>query len=337
MNKNMRPNEFLKSHNCVIEPIDKVFEEIKTNNSKKIIVTGGRGVGKTLVLSNCDKKTKNTSNPIIFTRFDSVGLFSKGLDYIFNKEFYEHYYEIIMSYKLLNYVKEQCKVSDRETSKYRKLVSFEDKLNAYDKKLINYINNICYDEDVYLPELLSTKELTEGLLEIVKDSLDLENVSLAIDRFDWTNSNNRISQEVLSKYFDMFSKVIITSDDNSLFRKEEREKLNKKGYAFIDVTYGKEPIIVKKIVKNKIEQCNQNIRNLEFNYQNISEDIYQEMIDKTKGNINMILHTASYAYDTYQWECGEWDVDRCLLFALDVKVNDNKKLSKIMNPPKLYL
>lgn len=337
MNKNMRPNEFLKSHNCVIEPIDKVFEEIKTSNSKKIIVTGGRGVGKTLVLCNCSNRTKYTSNPIIFTRFDSVGLFSKGLENIFDEGFYEHYYEIIMSFKLLNYIKEQYNIYGTETDEYKKLTTFEDKINTYDKKLVNYIKNVCYDGESCLQELFSTGDLTGELLKNAKDILGIESVSLAIDRFDWTNSNNKLSQKVLSKYFDMFDKVIITSDDSSLLEQKNRELLTEKGYSFIDVTYGKELSNVKDIVVKKIEQCNHNIRNLEFNHNNISDGIYQKMIDKSNGNISLMVYATTYAYDTYQWECGEWNPDKCLDFALDVKVEENKKLSKMMKSLKLYL
>lgn len=337
MNRYRKPEEFLKTNYCVIEPIDKAFNEIKTNDSKKIIVTGGRGVGKTLVLCNCNEKTKNTSSPIIFTRFDSIGLFSQGLENIIEPGFYEHYYEIIMSFKLLNYIKEQCKLYDTESKEYKKLIVFEDKLKIYDQKLVNYIKNVCYDDRVSLQELLGTGELTEELLNKAKEYFRLKKISLAIDRFDWTNSNNKLSQEALSKYFDMFDKVIITSDDNSILEQTNREQLTGKGYSFVDLKYGQELSIVQNIIKGKIEQCNQDFRNLEFNYNNISEETYKKMIDKSNGNISLMLYSTSYAYDTYQWEAGEWSPDKCLDFALEAKIEENKKLTKMMKTPKLYL
>lgn len=337
MNKYLKPNEFLKSNYCVIKPIDNIVNEIKNNDSRRIIVKGGRGVGKTLTLSNCSLKTKDTSNPIIFTKFDSIGFCSKELEHIFDTDFFAHYYEVIMSYKLLNYIKEQHNLSNIKDVEYDKLILFEDKLNNYDNKLVNYINNVCYDEAVCLHELLSTGELTEELLKNIKNIFRVDTISLAIDRFDWTNGNNIISQEVLSKYFDMFDKVIITSDDISLQEEKNKERLLKKGYSFINIKYGNDIEFVKEIINKKIDQCNQNIRNLGFNSSNISNDTYQNIVNKANGNISLIMRTTNYAYDTYQWECGEWDVNKCFEFAIDEKLEENKKLCKIMKPPKLYL
>ena len=135
----------------------------------------------------------------------------------------------------------------------------------------------------------------------------------------------------------MFDKVIITSDDNVLLEQKNRGSLTAKGYSFIDVTYGKELSTIKDIIAKRIEKCNQNIRDLSFNYQNISEDTYRKMIEKTNGNISLMVYATNYAYDTYQWEVGEWNPDKCLDFALDAKIEENKKLIKMMKPPKLYL
>jgi len=338
-NRYVQPNIFLKSSECFIEPIDKMSSYLINNDHKKIIVSGGRGVGKSLVLCNTNFKTQHTKHPIIVTSFDAVGLFPKCLEHpnAFDDKFYSHYYEVIMSFELLRYLKEHLNINHLSEKVKHQIILYESKLEEYDRKLSEYINNVYSESDPILVNYLSTGDITKELLQKTKDILKADTISIAIDRFDWTNGNKSISQETLSKYFDIFDKAIITADDESLLDSSNRNHLINKGYYFVDVSYGKNLGVVKEIVKKKVSKSSKNIGDLKFDYNKISNDIYGKLIDNSDGNIALMLHTAGFAYDTFQWECGDWDVNKCFEFALDTELEENKKIRKMVKSPRIYL
>lgn len=336
-NRYVQPNIFLKSSECFNEPIDKMSNYLINNDHRKIVVSGGRGVGKSLVLCNTNLKTQHTKQPIMVTSFDSVGLFPKCLNHVFDQKFYSHYYELIMSFKLLRYLKEHSNINHLSERVKHQIILYESKLEEYDRELSEYINNVYSEIDPRLVSYLSTGDIIKELLQKTKDILKADTISIAIDRFDWTNGNKSISQETLSKYFDIFDKAIITADDEDLLDYSNRNHLIRKGYSFIDICYGRNLEIVKEIVKKKVSKSSKNIGDLKFDYNKISDEVYEKLIDKSDGNISLMLHTTGFAYDTFQWECGDWDVNKSFEFALDTELEENKKIRRLVKSPKLYL
>ena len=125
--------ELIQNDLLVREPIDDVCKKI-TKTSDKIILTGGRGIGKTIILSNLEAKGLGTENQYISTRFDAAGF---GDDY--KSIFITHYYELEMALELLNYVKKNYSLTYNKYFKDLELQISGHLLNA-----INYRRNHIY-------------------------------------------------------------------------------------------------------------------------------------------------------------------------------------------------
>lgn len=59
----------------IIEPVDELCNLLDESTSKRIILYGSKGSGKTMVLSNYEERKAYTNRPIIYTKFDPAGLF----------------------------------------------------------------------------------------------------------------------------------------------------------------------------------------------------------------------------------------------------------------------
>lgn len=322
--------EILNTSEYVREPVDDVCKKIENSFSKKIILCGGRGTGKSIVLSNNEKRSVGRENQSILTNFDLAIINRLTSDEVFNKDFFEHYYEISISNKLLNYIK-QCYKFTYETH----FNDLEKIVNNFLKDIDNYINKVYY-EKVSLSKYLKTGELSYVIYEKLKKCLDITSLSFSIDRFDWINGNSEMSQIILSKYFDMFDKVIISSDDDELQNESNRKKLIEKGYSFIDVDYGKNDLIIKEIIKRRIEQYNK-FKNTCFQLNLITDEMYKFLINKTNGNINLMLDSVSDLIDIWYFKEGVLDLQQQLSNSTEEQIQSSIKLKKMCRPPKLYL
>ena len=109
---------------------------------------------------------------------------------------------------------ESVKVYEKGLTKSRKnfVSRLADLTNKYSK-----INEDYFEE---LEEILIMADIGVNtvllFIERLKKHLDISSLILAIDRFDWTNNGDPLTQNILSRYFDMFDKIIITTDDESL-------------------------------------------------------------------------------------------------------------------------
>lgn len=326
--------DLLKSSEYVSDPVDNICNKIDSCNSDKIIISGGRGVGKSTVLNSYELKKIKTINPCILVQFDAVGIFHNRE--IFNESFSNHYYEIVFSYKLLNFIKNFCNENNIDYLE-NEFSIIKEYLDNYSSELDNYIKNVYYDDSVFIRNYLSSGDIVKEILSKMKNDLSFQKVDLAIDRFDWTNANNKLSQKTIENYFSLFDKIIITSDDENLKYKENMEELNKKGYSFIDISYGKDIHILSQIIENRLRKHNQDISNLQLLPNEIDLDIYQNLINKTNGNISLVLGIVDYTYDMYQWQDGMCNIKEEFDKASQIKIEDNKQLRKMMRSPKLYL
>ena len=182
--------DLLNSTEFVNEPVDKICSDINNSSSKKIILSGGRGTGKSIVLQNVENIGINKENQTIYTIFDSVISFRQ----IPQEElFFNHYYELVFSLKLLNYIKKYYVLLYEKHFNKSKLF-LEDIANDTDE----YIRKIHY-EDIELKRYLTTKEISSLIVKELKGCLKCDNLQLAIDRFDWINGNSSLAQNTARK------------------------------------------------------------------------------------------------------------------------------------------
>ena len=138
--------------------------------------------------------------------------------------------------------------------------------------------------------LLSHGEYSEPILDLIKDLFNLHELNLAIDNFDQINSSSSESQQILSKYFPYFDKVIITSnEENDFFYTEVTKKeLEKKGYAFITPEYGKDTDILKHMIKRRIKLDNTittSTKQIMEEDNDLANNIYEKICTSSDGNI----------------------------------------------------
>ena len=87
MIKYIKPHEIIKMEQFIREPADLLSKEIVENSSKKIILNGGRGTGKSVILHNTQDKWLGTENQIMLMQFDPITLFSNIPNENFDERF----------------------------------------------------------------------------------------------------------------------------------------------------------------------------------------------------------------------------------------------------------
>ena len=154
MFKNPSAKDMVLLQNFVREPVDTICKNINNNFSKKIIITGGRGVGKTTILYNNELLGLGTDNQTIYMSFDAVGMNVLTPSKYFNEKFMIHYYEVIMSYKILNYIKNNYGLTYEKYFKKYEII-----ITKFLNNIDNYIEKSIY-EKVYLKKYLNPGELS---------------------------------------------------------------------------------------------------------------------------------------------------------------------------------
>ncbi len=315
----MNKEEILTSSYFVREPVDNICKEIIESNSSRIILNGGRGVGKTTILKNLENKTIGTKDLTIYMLFDSEVNFALEPTPIFTKELFEYYYEIIFCQKILNYIKDNYILTYNKYFKnYQKII------NDLNNELNRYISNVYYQE-VSLTKSLKTGELASILITKLSEYLKVDSINLAIDRFDWTNGKSIYIQKLLNKYFLLFNKVIITTDDKFISPNSN--------YHLITPTYSHDLNIIKSIIERRIEHIKEN--NPYFYSGFLTDEIYEYLITKTNGDISLMF-TCITSLNNYFWLTKKLSIDN-IKDLTNKEINCLKKVRKVSISPKLYL
>lgn len=314
------------------EPIDELSKKLNNDSSKKIIVTGGRGTGKSVLLYNHELKNLGNDKQTICIKFDSIAIFPDEFNEVYDKRFIEHYYEMIFCFKILNYIKENYSIVYEKEFK-----NYKDLLHEISKKTDDYINNSCFVK-VSLDTYLKQNELSVEILTKLKKCLNISSLSLAIDRFDWTNESNRLVQEIISNFFVQFDKVIITTDDKYLQDKNNRKQLTDKDYSFIDLEYGKDMEVMKAIIKKRINYSNKNLvmGEILFPEEILDDQLLEYLIKKANGNISFIIECVNEVISHWNFTrqaINDSKMDKIIEYK-SIKV---KELEKMSRPRKLYL
>ena len=326
MIKNVNVNELVFSDLFRKDVVDSVNEEMGDFRGK-FILTGSRGCGKSTVLTDREVRSINTEHPAFLTRFDGAGLFGTKDNAYFNKKVMEHYYEIVMTSKFLHYVKTYYPEVYAS-----KLGAIAERMGRKTEELDNYINNAIYKDCSIDHKFFSGEALSEAI-SLFRNSVGAKSFTLMIDRFDWTHNSDPRVQDILKNYFSMFEKVIVTSDDPSLSCMKRRKSLEDRGFSFVDMDYSSDLDVVKDIVQRRFEL--DDITSPEFPIEDVSDEDYLKIIDRTQGNLEMVLDTFLYAEGLYHWDTKK-SISSILEDSCSEKVKSEKQFRKVCRPPKFY-
>ena len=302
------------------EPVYDICKQLKNSDKNKIILSGGRGVGKTTVLKNIEKESLGSNIQTIYSKPNESITFSNNPNDKFNKEFFNHYYEVVMTDIILSYLRKYYSLS------YNKYFKDEDFLMD---NLIMEVKDSIKSGSANIRKTLFTKELSSALVKKVKEVLKLEKLSLIIDRFDHINGTSNYTQKLLLNYFDLFDKVYLTTDDSMITMK--KRNLENKGFYLQNIDYGTDKEILKEIITKRIELYNE-----EYN-KNINIDLFtsDNMIDlylNEESNIKILLDAIISTKDIINPNKEE---------IMKQKINDKRVARLVLNKnaksPTLYI
>lgn len=334
MLKEIEVNTLLASSAFIREPVDELCRKLKDNSNQKIILSGGRGTGKTVVLYQLVNQQLGSPSIYIYVHFDPAVLFDQPNE-LFNEQFIMHYYEVTMAKKLLNFIKKNYGLT------YQKYSGLYDEIQRLSKQTSDYINHAMYGE-MQLSYYLESTAYVRNIISSIKKDLKLDRLSLIIDRFDWTNGSSAFAQNILRQYFDLFEQVIITTDDEEWVHNHD---LSQQGETIIDCSYGKNCAVVKAILQNRITYYNEYKKfDMQLaDLQNIPNDIipselYPLLIEKTHGNLSIMIDSIRQMILDYQYLGEQYNVEKELPESVFQKVKYFETIKSMdARPPKLYL
>lgn len=272
--------KILETDAFVKEATDKINKRIDEIQDDVVVLNGGRGCGKSSVLLSREKDSLNSDNLSLYQIFPSYGNNCNFTDL----QLAECYYELIFSSYLLGYIRDNKQDS---FSKYKKLY------NEIDDKRRTALKIIMNQE--YSKNKFNVKQgdYTLEIIEYLKNIFDKEKITLMIDRFDWMDNRTKISQEFISKYFCMFDKVILTTDDENYAS----------NYPTISVDYGKDIDITVEILRRYIA-LNNKTKKIESEMLDpvlINDQTIKYLFNRARGNLKimkqLILKLSYCDYD----------------------------------------
>ena len=330
MIKDIKASELINTPEFVREPVDKLCKKIENSDAKRIILSG-RGTGKSVVLCASEKNSLESDNLSIYQMYESAG---KGINYSqLDQKLVEQYYELVFSQHLLSYIR---------YNKSEAFQRYEELYSEIDNRRRNVLQFILYGK-AYSGVKYGSLDIKQGdytskILDYLKETFDKDKLTLMIDRFDWMDNTRKTPQESISKYFDMFDKVIITADDETLLEQKNHDGLIQKGYSFVDIDYGKEVSVVREIIQKRIQLHNMGLDKTEtpFPEDIITNEIYQSLINKTNGNLKIML--SSMRKLLMMFYRSDFDIEKYAAMAIDEAVANAQKIKEIdACPPKFYL
>lgn len=268
-------------------------------------------------------------------QFDSITMFSSSPNELFDEKFFDHYYELVFSWKLLSYISDNYVLTYESHFK-----DMESLLECISKNIYDCINSIYYGKRELQRYLLPT-EISSQILERFKRYFGIKTLTLAIDRFDWLNGSSAYVQQIVSKYFDLFDKTVITADDLTLEDKNRQIELENKGYSFIIVMYGKNVNVVRQIIRKRLQLHNEITNNSKkfFGDNLMTDEIYRNLVSKSNGNVSLMLNTLGEIIDLFDWkDGGVQNLEDEFNTEINTQLSKIKQLRKIdATPPKLHL
>ena len=295
--------DVLKTDEFVREPVDEICMHMQNDPAKKIILTGDKGSGKSTVLKSKENIGLGNQIQSIYTKFNDNIINCNKFDNIFDEDFIIHFYEVILSQKIINYIKTNYKYI------YQKYFNtYEEMLEILIKEIDNYVRNIQYKK-IKIKNYMKTGQISKLLIEKLKNCLNISLLTLEIDKFD--SLGNEICQNILSQYFDIFDKTIITIE-NELLPKKKKD-LIEKGYSIFDIDYNKDKKIIKEIILRKVDTFNNKNTDIKFPIEFINNELCKYLIRETEGNITSILSIIREVYDDLMCNKDNFEISNSLI------------------------
>ena len=314
--KDIHAIELIYQDEFLREVTDKECEKLNKLNKGTIIINGGRGTSKSVLLNeNTNRELGKPINQTVLMNFDSIGFSHHET---FDNNFFEHYYEILFAKKLLNYLKLNYPMLFQ-----KEFLKENDKINSCILEVDNYINEI-YFSDVNINKYYKSNELVNDIIKKMIKGLKVSYLNLALDRFDWINNSNELVQKLLSKYFNNFNKTFITVDDETINPK----KLEKNGYQFMNISYNYDIDVIKEIFNRRLKTIE-----TKFKIELIPDGILDFLVIKTKGNIKLMLEILREWIIDYDWD-QKSEID---LSAINQEIAHNEAVRKLGGLPKFHL
>ena len=312
----IHPSKLIYQDEFLREVTDKECEKLNNLNSGTIIINGGRGSGKSILLyENTNRELGKPINQTILMNFDSIGFAQHET---FDNIFYEHYYEILFAKKLLIYLKNNYPILFQ-----KEFLKENEKINSCLLELDNYINEIFFS-DVKINKYYKSNELVNDIIKKMRNKLKVSYLNLAIDRFDWINNSNELIQKLLANYFNNFNKTFITVDDETIDDKE----LESNGYQLMNISYNYRIDALKEIFRRRLKTIETNFK-VEF----IPDGIFDYLVIKTKGNIKLMFDILREWILDYDWD-QKSEID---LSAINQELAHYEAVRKLGGLPKFYL
>ncbi len=314
--KNIHASKLIYQDEFLREVTDKECEKLNTLNSGTIIINGGRGSGKSVLLNeNTNRELGKPLNQTILMNFDPMKL-NQYKD--FDNNFFEHYYEILFAKKLLNYLQINYPITFQ-----KEFLKENDKISNCILELDNYLREFLFS-DININKYYQTNELVNDIIKKMINKLKVDYLNLAIDRFDWINNSNELTQKILSKYFNNFNKTFITVDDETIDDKD----LQNNGYQLMNISYNYRIDILKEIFRRRLKTIETNFK-VEF----IPDGIFDYLVIKTKGNISLMFDILKEWILDYDWD-PKCEID---LSAINQELAHYEAIRKLGGLPKFYL
>lgn len=265
------------------EPNDELHKKIQAVNEKVVLLQGEHETGKTTTLLNIENRTLNKDKVSIYTKIE----IPKNLE--INELLLTHYFELIITEYMLNYIK----------SNY--FVLYE----RYFKDIENIINGLNSD----IPKYFRIGELTGIIIKKLKSLLNINEITLLIDDLN----EQEIFYQIISRYFSVFDKVIIST-------KKQNQRLHT-----VNVDYGMSKDIIAKIYELKIQEYNKKfiIQDKQFPYDEINSKLYDYIIEKSNGNIGIMIRVLLSVYYNWTWD----DIDFNLIDEFHLYLNEQVSLT----------
>ena len=315
--------KLLNSEEFVREPIDKETNEILNSSSNKIILTGGKGIGKSTVLCGLEKRGLGCKEQTIYDSPDAIIELDKEPNKKFDNRIFDYRSELYFTNNILQYIENNYPIVFKKYFEKDKEL-----LYSLSHEFFNQVNSSYY-RDVTIECKYGIKELSFDILNRFRQILEIDKLNLAIDRFDKMNGSSKYVQKTYERYFDMFDKVILTSDDPNL----DKEGLFAKGYDLRFISYGKDKDVLREIIRRR-----KSLYEDSKTYKELFTTDY--ILDKIiiDGNIDLsleVLQRFKFLLSCYKND--NLNIDKMLDEAVEEKKEDVKKMEKRIHKPTLYL
>ena len=314
-------------NSIMLKPVKEIINKISSSKSDSIILAGMPGSGKSTVINEYINNTNN--DKIVVNGTVGIG------EYIFIRDesvFNLYHTCLIISKILLNIQKKYPKEFLNDfvffsvyIESILKQIIYMHMSDTY-RSTTTFINDSLY----VCPELL-----IDNLLDLMVNSLRVENITLVLDNFDRIGTSSIKYQtfiyERLKSYFNL---IMAISDENSINNTEKINSL-KVNNEIINVDYSADVDSVIEILdKESHKILRTKLTNYDFRYRLrfvLDKNTIAMMIEKTNGNLFDMLSALRVLYRNIP-KLKKEEYGLFILNYIDKEINKSPYLSGIVLP-----